>query len=299
MTVSLSTFELQVLEQIVELSASNGNEPVSYSAVLEALPAGTELREMNTHVRALATANYVHLDERYAGAWLAQPTDTGKAALTEIRQLRSSARNRRRQMRDDYLIWLYDQDESGSSPTADDFLESGAHFLGTPYTQDDLERTGEWLLERGFIKGPTAWQRPDPIRPQITAKGQLYVEEEKSVHESPTDVGAATFNNTFHAPAVLAQNSQHVTQTQNINDWKDDARSFAEAVAQLAAILPDNPSLAIPASELQHEVDNAARPSRVRELVDTIVKALGSGAGGALGGALVTHGAAVLASLPL
>lgn len=299
MSVSLSVFELQVLEQIVELSKAATNKPVSYSAVLEALPEGTELREMNVHVRSLADANFVHLDERYAGAWLAQPTDAGRAAWAEIYELRSSPRTRRRQMRDDYLIWLYDQHEDGSSPTSDDFLNTGAHYVGAPYTQEDLERTGEWLLERGLIKGPTGWQRPDPIRPQITAKGQLYVEEGKSVHESPESVGAATYNTTINGPAMLAQNSQYVTQNQNINAWKDDARSFAEAVAHLASILPDSSELAVKASELHQEVDDAARPNRVRELVDTIVRALGSGAGGALGGALVTQAGAVLASLPM
>jgi hypothetical protein len=297
-----SRIELQrllTLGRIVQLCDTAGNQAVSNNVVLEASPEGTDAREIRADLEALEDCGYVDVDERFNGAWLARITNLGRKAWAELESVRSSPRDRRRKMRDEYLIWLYNQDESGLSPTSDDFLTTGASFLGLAYTQDDLERTGEWLLERGFIKGPKVWQRPDPIRPQITAKGQVYVEEERSVHESPASVGSTTFHNTINGPAMLAQNSQHVAQTQNVNDWKDDARRLAEAVQQLAQLLPDGTLLAEYGTKLRAEVEGDARPTRIRVLVDSIVKALGTGAGGAIGGALVTQAVGLLGSLPL
>ena len=273
---------LLTLGRIVQLSDTVGNEDVSNSAVLEASPEGTDRRELREDLQSLDNHGYVSVDERFNGAWRARPTSAGRVAWAELEASRNSPRDRRRQMRDEYLTWLYDQQENGLSPTADDFLTTGASFLGLAYTQEDLERTGEWLFERGFIKGPKAWQRPDPIHPELTAKGQLYVEEERSVHESPQSVGSTTFHNTINGPAMLAQNSQHVVQTQNMNAWEDGARTLADAVEQLAQILPDGTQLTESATELRAEVDGDARPTRVRELIDSIIKALGTGAGGEL-----------------
>jgi hypothetical protein len=289
---------LLTLGRIVQLFDAADQEPVSNSAVLEASPKGTDSRELREDLQALDTDGYVDVDERFNGAWLVKPTSSGRTAWAKVEASRDSPRDRRRQMRDEFLIWLYNEQENGLTPTAEDFLSTGTSFMGLAYTQEDLERTGEWLLERGFIRGPGAWGRPYPIHPEVTAKGQLYVEEERSVHESPASAGSTTFHNTINGPAMLAQNSQHVTQTQNVNAWKDDARSLADAVEQLALVIPDGTNLAGPATELRAEIDGDSRPTRVRELVDSIVKALSTGAGGALGGALGTQAATLLGSLP-
>jgi hypothetical protein len=289
---------LLTLGRIVRLSDAASEQPVSNYAVLEASPTGTESRDLREDLRALDADGHVVVDERFNGAWAVKPTNSGRAAWVQFEASRNSPRDRRRQMRDEFLVWLYDELENGLAPTAEDFLGSDPSFMGLAYTQEDLARTAEWLLERGFIKGPGAWGRPYPIHPQLTAKGQLYVEEERSVHESPASVGSTTFHNTVNGPAMLAQNSQHVTQTQNVNAWKDDARSLADAVLQLAQVIPDSEHLAGPATELRAEIDGDARPTRVRELVDSIVKALSTGAGGALGGALVTQAATLLGALP-
>lgn len=289
---------LLTLGRIVQLCDAAGDQPVSNNAVLEASPGGTDSRELREDLQTLDADGHVSIDERLSGAWSVKPTNSGRTAWARVEESRNSPRDRRRQMRDEFLIWLYDELENGLAPTAEDFLSTDASFMGLTYTQEDLARTGEWLLERGFIRGPGAWGRPYPIHPEITAKGQLYVEEERSVHESPASVGSTTFHNTVNGPAMLAQNSQHVIQNQNVNAWKDDARSLADAVVQLAHVIPDGKNLAGPATELRAEIDGDARPTRVRELVDSIVKALSTGAGGALGGALVTQAAALLGTLP-
>ena len=293
---------LSTLGEIVRFCDADG-APVSHATLLEASPEGTDRRQLREEVDALADLGYVDLDERFNGAWLARPTSSGRQAWAELKALRNSIRDRRGQMRDDYLLWVYNQHEEGLSPVADAFLESGALFLGMPFTQEDLERTGEWLLDHGFVKGPKVWQRPDAIRPTITAKGQLYVEEGRSVHDPATSVGSSTtFQTTVNGPAVLAQNSQHVQQTQILNGWQNDARGLADALDQLVSLIVDERNraeVAASASDLRAEVDGAARPERVREITDGITKALGTGAGGALGTALIQQAFALLGSLPL
>lgn len=287
-----------VLGRVLGLSEAAGGVAVSHAAVIDA-SGDVDAAALHEAVRALDEKQYVRIDERFSGAWLATPTSAGRRAWDEFEQARQSPRARRRHMRDEYLMWLYDQHEDGRSPTADEFLDSGAAFQGSAYTLEDLERTGEWLLEREFIKGPMVWGRADPIRPQITAKGEYYVEGNHSVHETPAVAGNTTFNNTIHGPAMLAQNSDNITQTQNINGWKDDALSLADAVLQLAATMPENAKLADIAVALKDEVQSEGRPAKVREFVDNLAKALATGAGGALGGMLVTQAGALVASLPL
>jgi hypothetical protein len=76
------------------------------------------------------------------------------------------------------------------------------------------------------------WGRADTIRPEPTAKGRWTVEKGQSVNE-PTNVeapAATTFTNHFHAPANVAQNSQHVQQTINIG-WQDQARELVDEIS--------------------------------------------------------------------
>jgi len=289
---------LLTLGLIVELSSESAGQPVNHREVLDGSPAGLDAPALSAHVHALAESGYVVLDERASGAWLVRPRASGLNAWRDLDGRRKTPRERRRRMRDDYLIWLYDQHEEGKSPSADSYLETGANFLGLLYTQEDLELTGEWLKERNFIRGPGVWGRPDPLRPQLTAKGTMYVEEGLSVHETPASAGSTSYHNVIHGSAIVAQNSQNVTQTQNINTWKDQARELADAVAQLAQLTPSDGDLSKVAVDLREEIDGDADPGHVRVFVDNLVKALGTGVGGALGGALMAQAAAVLSVLP-
>ncbi len=126
--------------------------------------------ELRQRVRELEGAGLLLVDWRYSGGWSARPSAQGRDAWAALETARGNKRARRRQMRDEYLGWVVDQDEAGASPTSDDFLTTGASYLGMPYTQEDLEQTGKWLREGRFIEGPMADQRPDPLRPSPTRK---------------------------------------------------------------------------------------------------------------------------------
>ncbi|MBT2501225.1 hypothetical protein [Curtobacterium sp. ISL-83] len=207
-------------------------------------------------------------------------------------------------MRDEYLVWVVDRHDAGASPTGDDFLPTGANYLGMPYTQDDLEQTGNWLYEGRFIKGPIADQRPDPLRPSPTAKGRWIVGQGKSVNEPTNDAtaGGSTYTDHFHTPANVAQGSSDVHQTINIG-WQDQARELVDEIsARLDRVENDQTreELAAGVEELRVEVDGQARPTVVRGIVTKlgIAIAIGTAMASELGTELTQHAFQLLGQLP-
>lgn len=205
-------------------------------------------------------------------------------------------------MRDEYLVWVVDQDDAGASLTSDDFLRSGASYLGLPYTQEDLEQTGKWLHEGRFIKGPMASQRPDPLRPEPMAKGPWIVEQGKSVNEPTHDEspGSATYTNHFHGPANVAQNSHDVHQTINIG-WRDRARELVGEISRRLDEVENEQTRsehAAAVAELRTEVDGQARPHAVRGIVTKLGLAITTAIVGELGTELAQHAFQLLGALP-
>ncbi|UFU15989.1 transcriptional regulator (plasmid) [Curtobacterium sp. C1] len=294
---------LDVLGRIIAAAGERSTNP-------QALPQdllGSEsdhasARDLRERVRELEGAGYVTVDWRFSGGWSARPTAQGKDAWSALETARGNVRARRQRMRDEYLVWVVDQDDAGGSPTSDDFLRSGANYLGMPYTQEDLEQTGKWLHEGRFIKGPMADQRPDPLRPEPMAKGRWIVEQGKSVNEPTHDEspGSATYTNHFHAPANVAQNSQHVQQTINIG-WQDQARELVDEISGRLQHVEDEQAraeLATTVEELRAEVDGQARPGAVRGIVTKLGLAIGTAMAGELGSELTQHAFQLLLQLP-
>lgn len=294
---------LDVLGRLITAAAQRSTNP-------QALPqdllnsesdhaAATELRE---RVRELEGVGYLSVDWRNSGGWSARPTAPGRDAWAALDAARSDVRARRRRMRDEYLVWVVDQDDAGASPTVDDYLPTGANYLGMPYTQEDLEQTGKWLHEGRFIKGPMANQRPDPLRPAPTAKGRWIVEEGKSVNEPANEEtpSRSTVTNNFHGPANVAQNSHDVHQTINIG-WQDQAR---ELVGEISRRLDDvenaqaRSELAAAVEELRAEVDGQARPHALRGIVSKLGLAITTAMAGEVGTELTQHAFQLLGALP-
>lgn len=205
-------------------------------------------------------------------------------------------------MRDEYLVWVVDQNDAGTAPTVDDYLPTGASYLGMPYTQEDLEQTGKWLFDGRFIKGPMVNQRPDRIRPEPTAKGRWYVEEGKSVNEPANEEApsGSSVTNNFHGPTNVAQNSRDVQQTINIG-WQDQARELVDEIARRLEHVESEQArseLAAAVDELRVEVDGQARPSAVRGIVTKLGLAIGTAMAGELGSELTQHAFQLLSQLP-
>ena len=243
---------------------------------------------LSADARALADSGLLTLDERFNGAWAARPTRAGRDEWASFVSRRDDAVERARQLRNDYLRWIYTQTRRGGFAVADGFLDSGVTYLGRPYTLDDLMQAGKWLKERDFIHGPGAAQRPDPLRPAPTPKGEDWVEARRDVHEAPHSSGGTSY--TFHGPAQVAHGNQNVTQVQQNDQVRDDARRIATALQQLADTESgeSRAELASLAGDLRSEADGSARPKRLKEIGSKALDVLGSGAGGALGGFVST-----------
>ncbi|WP_152999026.1 hypothetical protein [Curtobacterium oceanosedimentum] len=270
--------------------------------VLGDQPTRAAMDDLRGRVRELEGAGHLAVDWRLSGGWIAHPTAQGRDAWTALEAARGNVRARRRRMRDEYLVWVVDQDDAGASPTSDAFLATGATYLGMSYTQEDLEQTGKWLHEGRFIKGPMASQRPDPLRPSPTAKGRWIVEEGRSVNE-PTNgetAGGSTYNNHFHAPANVAQNSHDVHQTINIG-WQDQARELVDEISRRLDDVESEQArteLAATVAELRAEVDGQARPHAVRGIVTKLGLAITTAMAGELGSELTQHAFQLLGALP-
>lgn len=294
---------LDVLGRLIAAAAERSTNPQALPQdLLDSEADHATVTELRERVRDLEGVGYLSVDWRNSGGWSARPTSHGRDAWAALEAARGNVRARRQQLRDEYLVWVVDQDDAGASPTVDDFLPTGANYLGRPYTQEDLEQTGKWLSESRYIKGPGAWGRPDPIRPEPTAKGRWTVEEGKSVNEPTNDEApaAATFTNHFHAPANVAQNSHDVHQTINIG-WQDQARELVDEISRQLDDVENEQArteLAATVAELRAEVDGQARPHAVHGIVTKLGLAITTAMAGELGTELTQHAFQLLAALP-
>lgn len=286
---------LALIGEIIRLLDSG--EPHVTTGMLLRNPADDdERRAVSADARALSDQGLVTLDERYSGAWIARPTPAGRDAWGEFEARREDTVQRQKHLRNDYLRWLYDRTRDGQYTVADHYLESGT-FLGSSFSLPELSRAGAWLAERGFIEGPGAQGRPDPLRARPTARGVDLVEEDRDVHDQRTENGGTSY--TFHGPAQVAHASQHVIQMQVNSSGAQGAEELAEMLDQLTRTLPADASsqLSDLAAALRDEARGEARNSRFRELGDAVSKAFTGGLGGALGTGLLAHVSTWLASL--
>lgn len=287
------------------ITAADARNPIPQARpqdVLGAQPERAAMDELRARVRELEGFGYLIVDWRLAGGWVARPTADGLDAWAALHTAQNNLRARRRMMRDEYLVWVVDQEDAGILPTSDGFLETGASYLGMPYTQNDLEQTGKWLYEGRFITGPMADQSAGPLRPKPTAKGRWVVEEGRSVNEptnEETPSGSNVTNN-FHAPTNVAQNSHHVQQTINIG-WQDQAREFVDEISSRLDHVENEQAraeLAAAVEELRAEVNGQARPNAVRTMVSKLGLAIGTAMAGELGSELTQHAIQLLGQLP-
>lgn len=294
---------LDVLGRIIAAAAARSTNPQALPQdLLGDQPEHAAVDELRERVRELDGAGLLHLDWRNGGGWSANPSAQGSDAWAALESARGNVRARRRRMRDEYLEWVVDQADAGTAPTVDDYLPTGANYLGMPYTEEDLKQTGKWLREGRFIEGPMTDQRPDPLRPSPTAKGRWFIEEGRSVNDSANEEtpGWSGVTNNFHGPTNVAQNSHNVQQTINIG-WQDQARGLVDEISRRLEHVESEQArseLAAAVDELRAEVDGQARPSAVRCIVTKLGLAIGTAMAGELGSELTQHAFQLLSQLP-
>ena len=302
-----SPTDLRRLDVLGRLIRALEGAPSDSSATAEAiLPEGADhdaTSALRDEIRSLEADQLVTVNWRLAGAWTAKPTAAGRNEWATLDAARNDRRARRFHLRDVYLGWVVDQNDDGASPWPELFFESGATYLGAPYTQDDLERTGEYLREQGYIRGFEAAQRPDPLRPVPTVKGRYTVEQGISVNApaSANDAASAshTYNTTINGPANVVQGSHDVQQTINAT-WQDQARELVEEVSGRLDRVDDvqvRAELSAVVQDLRSEVAGEARPHRVSAVVSRLAVALGTSAASKMGSEIMQHALRLIGAL--
>jgi hypothetical protein len=304
----LSSFDvrrLHLLGVIQELGGGTSGVGVGNFQLAEHPSVSSESALVNEDMKVLGERGFIVYDERLGGASSARMTGSGVVAWEEFNRARSLIAQRRIELRDVFLRWLYEEIEGQDRhPTRDDFLGSGLSYYGVPYTPDDVSKVGEWLKAEGFISGEGSWGNPAPIYPILTAKGLFTVENERSVSDPAPMAGGSIhhiYNSTVNGPANIAQGSQHVQQSMTNNaPWTIEAARMTDLIEQsLPALGADvQGEVAEVNRELRDELTRDARPDRVRSLANSLMESLSKSGAGALGSVLGTQLGTFLLSLP-
>lgn len=247
----------------------------------------------------LKARGLVNYWESLAGIGSAMLTPEGKNLAESFVDERSSPVQRRIQLRDDYLTWLYQEIEvEDRNPSPADFLASGRTYWGEPYTEADLIKAGEWLKNAGFIDGAAAWQYSAPLHPTLTPKGIWTVEHSRSVNDESASSGQV-FNTVVHGSANVSNAgsdfAQNIDQSQT---WISEAASLLDTLEQAKSVLNLGDELDELIAKARGELTDEPHPRRVRQTFTAVAGFLGRASSGALGGVLAKQVLDFLAALP-
>lgn len=279
---------LRVLSVLFELAEQQTRVDVPLQRVGESLPADLKGLDLQEECRRLKRSGWVDYFESLAGIGAASVTPAGEDAYQAFDAQRRSMVERRKELRDTYLRWVYEEVESGRTPTPDLFLAQGFHYLGVPYSDEDVQQAGSRLEADGLIEGPGAWGHGGPLRPRTTSRGSRLVESGLSVSDASFD-REVVHSTVVHGNANIAHNSSGFSQSITVTDssWIEAAKGLSQLLAQSLPALT-----AQVRSDVSREVDAfdaeiAGKPDRgaVRRIVARI------------GGILERAGSDVLAKL--
>ncbi|MFC5931938.1 hypothetical protein D6T64_01450 [Cryobacterium melibiosiphilum] len=293
--------QLRILSAISELGGGTSGS-ITHEAIAKRIEAENDLGviALADHLELLKDEGLVALELRLGGVIASvNVLPSGQAAVEEFEHVRASIPVRRRQLRDDYLAWLYNQIEVlDIDPTPDAYLRTVPSFMGFSYTAKDLEKTGEWLVTNGFIQGEAAWQYAGPLRPTLTAKGSFTIENGRSSNDPPPAIGD-TFHTTVNGPANVAQGSSHVRQNLSV-EFKAEGLRLIDAIEQTLPALAAELSAAVEEqlNEARIELSGTAEVSKLKAVFGAMSGFLSQTSAGALGGLLTTQIAQFLATLP-
>ncbi|MGN7149306.1 hypothetical protein ACTHQ6_09980 [Arthrobacter sp. SAFR-179] len=274
---------MQLIATLVDFEHLDGNRQVGVGELYEdAVSRGLPRQSVTGDLQELQTRGWLWFEPSLAGIQTVTLNQAGVDVAEEFKALRSDPRRRTRQIREDVRSWLYDlyvRGEEASGIT--DFLTSPAnqHF-GDPYTEAELDRAAEWLLDEKHIEGILTFSG-DLARPTITNKGISIVDNGTPAGDSGR--GHITIHNS--GAFNWSHNSSNVTQSNNLTQGQVDqvsemlktvipliasdlVRVSSETVAEAEAV----------ADEIQQEIQSAsAQPSRIKELAYKLVELAGTG----------------------
>jgi hypothetical protein len=183
--------QLRLLQALTELEPLDNHHQVAVRPLRDDSERwGLESGAITSDLKYLQSLRMVECFESVAGinnVFIKQP---GLDAVHEFRELRTSPRRRAQEIRDAVLNWLYDEHVSGRrvSGISDFLASSNNHYLGDPYSPEEVARAAKWLFEEEYIDGFKV-SSGEWLRPSITTKGMRVIETEQSVNKALTTAG--------------------------------------------------------------------------------------------------------------
>ncbi|MDQ4490718.1 hypothetical protein RBS60_10965 [Sinomonas sp. ASV486] len=232
------------LRQLHLMTVLGGFEPTVDHQVeigdLEADPSrwGFTDSSLGGDLEALQSRGWIEFWPTYSGIGSVVLKQPGIDAAREFQQLQTDPVRRYKEARDALLRWLYEANLSGSAPSGvQDFLLSPtSSYLGSQYTEDEVRRAADWLLEKGYIKGHRTYVG-SLLRPSITSAGIDAVETVQSASAALTGAGITVNNiNVTGSQGVnLSVASSHVNQSNTLTQNQVD--EVAKVIDSARALL--------------------------------------------------------------
>ncbi|GAA4136775.1 hypothetical protein GCM10023068_00770 [Leifsonia shinshuensis] len=266
---------LRILAALFELAGHHTASDVSLAELNDKLIQMRDLGsfDLQDECRRMKDRGWVDFFDSLAGIGGVIVTPKGADAYQQFDTFRRSVVARRKQLRDTYLRWIYEEQEEGRAPTPAGFLNGEPNFLGVVYTEDDIQRVGDWLEQEGFVEGPGAWGHGGPLRPRVTTKGSRRVENGTSVNDESQD-GVVHHSTVINGNANIANNSSHFSQTIHTppSEWLSGAMELSSLLQQSMPVLPESVRRDV-SSELElldGEIAGSADLGRVHSIVSRI-----------------------------
>ncbi len=216
---------LQLMSTLSELEPLDNNRQVGVSRLYaKAKEQGLPRESVSGALQALQDRGWLWFEASAAGIQTVVLNQAGVDIADEFKALQTDPRRRVREIRDGALQWLYDRHltDTDSGVFADFLGSPNAHFLGNPYSVDELNRAMVWLLDEEYMTGIRTYGS-DLIRPMITTKGSKVVERGQSVNTGFDPAGVTNNVSISGSSGVnFAWNSSHVTQSNTMTQEQVD-----------------------------------------------------------------------------
>lgn len=202
-------------------------------------------------------------------------------------------------LRDGVLAWLYELRLEGATiaeakPAA--FMEATS-WSGSEVTREEVNAALEWLIEEGYVDGTGTMQRI-VLRPKLTPYGEKYAASGKSVRDLPgvAEVQSPYLHIEGSSGVAVAFNSPGATQTVNVRQKAEQARTLADAIEQALPAVTDKQARA--AEELVSDIrgesnSDSPSPGRLKTLATAAMTSIATAAGTEVGKVIIE------AALPL
>ncbi|MEQ4567214.1 hypothetical protein [Paenarthrobacter sp. CAP02] len=280
---------LQLLSGLVDWLPLSGERQVDVSELYTLAKLEERPREsVTSDLEALQEHRWIWFEKPGGGIDSVVVTQAGIDAAEDFKTLRTDPRRRVKEIRDAVLNWLYDEQLKGANVFGiSDFLKSSKnHFLGEPYSEEELARASNWLIDEEYIDGTKTWGA-ELLRPTITTRGSKVIEAEQSVNKA-LDAAGVTNNVTITGSQAVnvALQSSNVTQSNSMTRGQVEVveRILGSVRAMLnPMVLGVSDDVTTEAQNIANEVDGeihspAPDAAKVRALLLKLVDLAATGA---------------------